>query len=88
MKKNNCTPISIIIHNEDKDQGIMKLSKINLEYADYIYFKNMIRIIEVEEDSLQRNCLQAAAGVAKVVLKLIGLKYNVVGQFSTRSNVL
>ena len=83
--KTTGTPISIIIHNEDKrsrDYETIK-NKFRPGHADYTYFKKYgIRDYRGggRQSARETACRVAAGAVAKVVLKkLIGSKFNVVG---------
>ena len=79
------TPISIIIHNEDKrsrDYETIK-NKFRPGHADYTYFKKYgIRDYRGggRQSARETACRVAAGAVAKVVLKkIIGSKFNVIG---------
>ena len=93
--KTTGTPISIIIHNEDKrsrDYGNNK-DKFRPGHADYTYFKKYgIRDFRGggRQSARETACRVAAGSVAKIVLKnLIGSKFNVVGAVTpVRLNVL
>ena len=83
--KTTGTPISIIIHNEDKrsrDYETIK-NKFRPGHADYTYFKKYgIRDFRGggRQSARETACRVAAGAVAKVVLKkIIGSKFNVVG---------
>ena len=83
--KTTGTPISIIIHNEDKrsrDYETIK-NKFRPGHADYTYFKKYgIRDFRGggRQSARETACRVAAGAVAKVVLKkVIGSKFNVVG---------
>ena len=83
--KTTGTPISIIIHNEDKrsrDYETIK-SKFRPGHADYTYFKKYgIRDYRGggRQSARETACRVAAGAIAKIVLKnLIGSKYNVIG---------
>ena len=83
--KTTGTPISMIIHNEDKrsrDYETIK-NKFRPGHADYTYFKKYgIRDFRGGgRQSARETASRVAAGaVAKIVLKkLIGQKYNVIG---------
>ena len=79
------TPISIIIHNEDKrsrDYETIK-NKFRPGHADYTYFKKYgIRDYRGggRQSARETACRVAAGAVAKVVLKkIIGSKFSVIG---------
>jgi len=83
--KTTGTPISIIIHNEDKksrDYESIK-NKFRPGHADYTYFKKYgIRDFRGggRQSARETACRVAAGAVAKTVLKkIIGVKFNVVG---------
>ena len=83
--KTTGTPISIIIHNEDKrsrDYETIK-NKFRPGHADYTYFKKYgIRDFRGggRQSARETACRVAAGAVAKVVLKkVIGQKFNVIG---------
>ena len=82
--KTTGTPISIIIHNEDKksrDYESIK-NKFRPGMLIILILKNMAsEILEVVKTICKRNSLQVAAGaVAKIVLKkIIGIKFNIIG---------
>ena len=83
--KTTGTPISIIIHNEDKrsrDYETIK-NKFRPGHADYTYFKKYgIRDFRGggRQSARETACRVAAGAVAKVVLKkIIGQKFNVIG---------
>ena len=83
--KTTGTPISIIIHNEDKrsrDYETIK-NKFRPGHADYTYFKKYgIRDFRGGgRQSARETASRVAAGaVAKIVLKkLIGFKFNIIG---------
>ena len=83
--KTTGTPISIIIHNEDKrsrDYETIK-NKFRPGHADYTYFKKYgIRDYRGggRQSARETACRVAAGAVAKIVLKkLIGSKFNVIG---------
>ena len=83
--KTTGTPISIIIHNEDKrsrDYETIK-NKFRPGHADYTYFKKYgIRDFRGggRQSARETACRVAAGAVAKVVLKkLFGQKFNVIG---------
>ncbi len=83
--KTTGTPISIIIHNEDKrsrDYETIK-SKFRPGHADYTYFKKYgIRDYRGggRQSARETACRVAAGAIAKIVLKnMIGSKYNVIG---------
>jgi chorismate synthase len=79
------TPISIIIHNEDKksrDYESIK-NKFRPGHADYTYFKKYgIRDFRGggRQSARETACRVAAGAVAKIVLKkIVGVKFNVIG---------
>ena len=83
--KTTGTPISIIIHNEDKrsrDYETIK-NKFRPGHADYTYFKKYgIRDYRGggRQSARETACRVAAGAVAKIVLKnIIGSKFNVIG---------
>ena len=83
--KTTGTPISIIIHNEDKrsrDYETIK-NKFRPGHADYTYFKKYgIRDFRGggRQSARETACRVAAGAVAKIVLKkVIGSKFNVIG---------
>ncbi len=83
--KTTGTPISIIIHNEDKrsrDYETIK-NKFRPGHADYTYFKKYgIRDFRGggRQSARETACRVAAGAVAKIVLKkLIGIKFNIIG---------
>ena len=83
--KTTGTPISIIIHNEDKksrDYESIK-NKFRPGHADYTYFKKYgIRDFRGggRQSARETACRVAAGAVAKIVLKkTIGKKFNIVG---------
>ena len=83
--KTTGTPISIIIHNEDKrsrDYETIK-NKFRPGHADYTYFKKYgIRDFRGggRQSARETACRVAAGAVAKIVLKkIIGKKFNVIG---------
>ena len=83
--KTTGTPISIIIHNEDKksrDYESIK-NKFRPGHADYTYFKKYgIRDFRGggRQSARETACRVAAGAVAKIVLKkIIGLKFNIIG---------
>ncbi len=83
--KTTGTPISIIIHNEDKrsrDYESIK-NKFRPGHADYTYFKKYgIRDYRGggRQSARETACRVAAGAVAKIVLKnIIGSKFNVIG---------
>ena len=83
--KTTGTPISIIIHNEDKrsrDYETIK-NKFRPGHADYTYFKKYgIRDYRGggRQSARETACRVAAGAVAKIVLKkIIGPKFNVIG---------
>ena len=83
--KTTGTPISIIIHNEDKksrDYESIK-NKFRPGHADYTYFKKYgIRDFRGggRQSARETACRVAAGAVAKIVLKkIIGVRFNVVG---------
>ena len=83
--KTTGTPISIIIHNEDKrsrDYETIK-DKFRPGHADYTYFKKYgIRDFRGggRQSARETACRVAAGAIAKIVLKkLIGVKFNVIG---------
>ena len=83
--KSTGTPISMIIHNEDKrsrDYESIK-EKFRPGHADYTYFKKYgIRDFRGggRQSARETACRVAAGAVAKVVLKkIIGQKFNVIG---------
>ena len=83
--KTTGTPISIIIHNEDKrsrDYETIK-NKFRPGHADYTYFKKYgIRDFRGggRQSARETACRVAAGAIAKIVLKkILGLKFNVIG---------
>ncbi len=83
--KTTGTPISIIIHNEDKrsrDYETIK-NKFRPGHADYTYFKKYgIRDYRGggRQSARETACRVAAGAIAKIVLKrLIGKKFKVIG---------
>ena len=83
--KTTGTPISIIIHNEDKrsrDYESIK-NKFRPGHADFTYFKKYgIRDYRGggRQSARETACRVAAGAVAKIVLnKLIGSKFNIIG---------
>tara|TARA_B100000886_G_scaffold98258_1_gene65239 strand:- start:3307 stop:4389 length:1083 start_codon:yes stop_codon:yes gene_type:complete len=83
--KTTGTPISIIIHNEDKrsrDYETIK-NKFRPGHADYTYFKKYgIRDFRGggRQSARETACRVAAGAIAKIVLKkMLGLKFNVIG---------
>ena len=83
--KTTGTPISIIIHNEDKrsrDYETIK-NKFRPGHADYTYFKKYgIRDFRGggRQSARETACRVAAGAIAKTVLKkMLGLKFNVIG---------
>jgi len=79
------TPISIIIHNEDKrsrDYESIK-NKFRPGHADFTYFKKYgIRDFRGggRQSARETACRVAAGAVAKIVLKeIVGSKFNIVG---------
>ena len=83
--KTTGTPISIIIHNEDKrsrDYETIK-NKFRPGHADFTYFKKYgIRDYRGggRQSARETACRVAAGAVAKIVLKkIIGKKFNVIG---------
>ncbi|MEC7136991.1 MAG: chorismate synthase [Pseudomonadota bacterium] len=83
--KTTGTPISIIIHNEDKrsrDYETIK-NKFRPGHADYTYLKKYgIRDYRGggRQSARETACRVAAGAIAKIVLKkLIGTKFNVIG---------
>ena len=83
--KTTGTPISIIIHNEDKrsrDYETIK-NKFRPGHADFTYFKKYgIRDYRGggRQSARETACRVAAGAVAKIVLrKIIGPKFNVIG---------
>ena len=82
--KTTGTPISIIIHNEDKrsrDYETIK-NKLGLDMLIILTLKNMgLEIIEVVEDNLLETVCRVALELLQVVLKqLVGSKFNVIEQ--------
>ena len=83
--KTTGTPISVIIHNEDKrsrDYETIK-NKFRPGHADYTYFKKYgIRDFRGggRQSARETACRVAAGAIAKIVLKkMLGLKFNVIG---------
>ena len=83
--KSTGTPISIIIHNEDKrsrDYETIK-NKFRPGHADFTYFKKYgIRDYRGggRQSARETACRVAAGAVAKIVLnKLLGSKFNIIG---------
>ena len=83
--KTTGTPISIIIHNEDKksrDYESIK-NKFRPGHADFTYFKKYgIRDFRGggRQSARETACRVAAGAVAKIVLKkIIGKKFNIIG---------
>jgi chorismate synthase len=83
--KSTGTPISIIIHNEDKrsrDYESIK-SKFRPGHADFTYFKKYgIRDYRGggRQSARETACRVAAGAIAKIVLgKLLGSKFNIIG---------
>ena len=84
--KTTGTPISIIIHNEDKrsrDYETIKNKFGPFGHADYTYFKKYgIRDFRGggRQSAAETACRVAAGAVAKIVLKkIIGIKFNIIG---------
>jgi chorismate synthase len=85
MGKSTGTPISIIIHNEDKrsrDYETIK-NKFRPGHADYTYFKKYgIRDYRGggRQSARETACRVAAGAIAKIVLNnFLGPKFNVIG---------
>jgi chorismate synthase len=83
--KTTGTPISIIIHNEDKrsrDYETIK-NKFRPGHADFTYFKKYgIRDFRGggRQSARETACRVAAGAVAKIILKkLLGPKFNIIG---------
>tara|TARA_E500000331_G_scaffold331323_1_gene353563 strand:- start:581 stop:1660 length:1080 start_codon:yes stop_codon:yes gene_type:complete len=83
--KTTGTPISIIIHNEDKrsrDYETIK-NKFRPGHADFTYFKKYgIRDFRGggRQSARETACRVAAGAVAKIVLrKIVGSKFNIIG---------
>ena len=82
--KTTGTPISVIIYNEDKrsrDYESIK-NKFRPGHADFTYFKKYgIRDFRGggRQSARETACRVAAGSVAKIVLKILGKKFNIVG---------
>jgi len=83
--KSTGTPISLIIHNEDKrsrDYESIK-EKFRPGHADYTYFKKYgIRDFRGggRQSARETACRVAAGSIAKIVLKkILGKKFNIIG---------